>query len=130
MSSVSVSSRLQLSLDDSEAQYLLADYLDHFNSIFPLFDRKEVEAQMGIDFKPDPEQDVAWYAALNIMFAIGSIFEKVSSQGPIDTGLMVDPTDPKFTKSWALFGNCCSVLSELLFQDTNLTGLSALVAMV
>lgn len=117
-------------MDGANGERIYTDYFDHFNNIFPLMDHKEVEAQMSIQLCPDPAEDVAWYAAINMVFAIGSLLERLSLRGRSEVGLMIDPTDLKFARSWGYFSNCCSVLPDLLFQDTNLTGLAALVAMV
>ena len=100
------------------------------NGVFPLFDRLEIETRLNLNEELDPKKDVCWYAALNIVFAVGSLFVQISKQGRIAKHFLMDPTDPNFLESWSYFGNCCSILSDLLFQDTNIVGLSALVAMV
>ena len=111
-----------LLLDDFDC----LDFLGHVNSLFSVYD--EVEIRSHLPNLSEIMIDVAWYASFNMIFAIGSLFHLMAERN--DVGLFIDPADPKFARSWGFFGNCCSVLPGLLLQDTNLTGLAAIVTMV
>ena len=105
-------------------------YLDSFNRTFTLFERTEVMELLRPGNIPHPEEDSASYAALNIILATGSLLLRLSEHTGRKANLMVDPTDKAFYKSWRYFRNACSTFSDITFQDTNLVGVSALVAMV
>ena len=103
-------------------------YFERFNSTFPLFGRSEFDKRLQVAMFKDAWDDTAWYAALNIVMAIGSALEHVSRQNGV--GLMLDPDDPALSRPWRYFKNACSMFSDIAFQDTGIVGVCALVGMV
>ena len=73
-----------------------------------------------------PPPGASWYAALNIVFAIGSAGGALD--GLVPTPELHDDSDP--WSSGGFFRNSCSVLMQLLLSENSLLCVQALVGIV
>lgn len=109
---------------DSALVYSQAFFDECAEAAIEIVDRSYFEARLRAQLKqgdpPTAEQDPAWYALRNIVYASGwrQAFSKRSGFR-YDDGL-----------GWKYFMNAYSVLSELLYCRSNLLAVQALNAMV
>jgi hypothetical protein len=107
-----------------------AGFFNTFNKIFPLFDadtfNKEYERRPNVTAK----EDAAWYAALNMVIAIGSLISatfviysiEAVNPGPLEEGLDL--------QCWKYFKNASTLYIDLTFRESNLMAVQAMIAMV
>jgi hypothetical protein len=79
-------------------------------------------------YSASPPCGAAWYAALNIALAIGSINDAFGKRGASPESVSLDEASP-----WSFAGyfrNSCSVLTELMFTSHNILAVQALLGIV
>lgn len=101
-----------------------AFFEDSQNIFFGLPDRPEFEARLisHWEYNTVSQQDLAWYALRNAIFAVGCQIElrKAKPTGLANTN----------TQAWQFFENAMSVHTELLYAPSNTTAIQALIIMV
>jgi hypothetical protein len=97
-------------------EYMTA-FFGAFNSAFPLYDKEMVLERFEKDYyTASPQQDVAWYASLNVIFLIGRAIAR-RERG-------ADVICERY------FHNASSVFTELLFNGPSLLAVQAMIGMV
>lgn len=91
-------------------------YFEVFNSFLPLYDQAVVEDRYERTGACRPTDDPAWYATLNVFFAIGRAISR-GEGGPDDI-------------SERYLNNASSMFIELAFRSPSLMTVQVLVAMV
>lgn len=105
-----------------------AGFFNTFNVVCPLFDQGRFEEEYARQPAPSHE-DVSWYAALNMVMAIGSLISS-SLRGTEDL-LLNDPRrDASEMVCWKYFRNASSLYIDLTFKEGNLMAVRAMIAMV
>lgn len=113
--------------DDLAWQYTDA-YFEHdpdafYGIIFrPTFEHLLRSFKKGL--MSGPENDVAWYALRNIVYAAGCRMLSVTSSSGCTTSCS------ELSQSWRYFLNALSVHTELVYCRTSLMAVQALTAMV
>jgi hypothetical protein len=101
-------------------------YFEHtLESVFGIVNRQDFEGRLRAHFAhPDADDDDAgWYALRNAVYASGCNAEYSKS---CYTMRFEDAKE----RSWKYFGNALSVQTELLYGQTDISALQALIAMV
>lgn len=89
-------------------KYVLG-FFDHFNSIFPLYNRASFDEFLEHQYSGQPLGGVEWYASLNVVLCLGSMI------------LLVDER-----QSQGYFRNACGCFIDLMFKGSNLMALQAI----
>ncbi|KAH7013830.1 fungal-specific transcription factor domain-containing protein [Ilyonectria destructans] len=100
-------------------------YFDNcLDAVFEITDRREFENRLSAHFKGDPNStsNKSWYALRNIIYASGCRFSL--SEASSRTAF----TESR-TQSWKYFENALSVHTDLLYVNTDLTSIQALLLM-
>ena len=113
------------------SQLIFIAFFNGFGHVFPLFDRADFDARFAKQYPITMEEDVAWYANLNIVFAIGSVMrerEVIRASPP-------NPQSPRYPRAehsvwWKWFRNATSTFIELQFREGSLGAVQAMVGMV
>jgi hypothetical protein len=104
--------------------HLQAYFENSRDSVFGVVQRSNFESRLRVHFQNSdrPDEDVAWYALRNTVYAIGRRLV-VSMDGTGDFAEIQ-------SDSLRFFHNAFSVFSELLFRPSGLMAVQALVVMV
>ena len=97
----------------------------------PLFDQDSFMELYEQQYSPNPPTGPAWYAAMNIVFAIGSLAEAHGERN-LTPELALDnsdyQTEPAAHERY--FQNACGVFTELVFTTHSILAVQALLGMV
>ena len=107
-----------------------SDFFQSVNSIYPLYSRQVFDRYLEQQYSAYPPDDNAWYASLNIVLAIGSVFEQIRLQGSVQLGSIIDHQNPSLVQAWKYFRNASSNFIELFFRNSKLMAVQAVIAMV
>ncbi|EXJ85770.1 hypothetical protein A1O1_06138 [Capronia coronata CBS 617.96] len=116
-------------LPSKEAAIHLANhYFDFFNASFPLLDRRTFWENFERQYSRDADFKHSWFALLNIVLAIACI----TATDAVLTNVLI--CDPLCSTNMADMGskylqNACSMLSEVMLLDTDLTAVQVLMGM-
>ncbi|KAJ5359041.1 fungal-specific transcription factor domain-containing protein [Penicillium cataractarum] len=104
-------------------KYVSAYFENSRDSVFGVVLRSSFESRLRIHFQnaSRPDEDVAWYALRNAVYAIGRRVA-ASMDGTMDFAEIQ-------AESLRLFHNAFSVFAELLFRPSGLMAVQALVVM-
>ncbi|KAJ5756857.1 fungal-specific transcription factor domain-containing protein [Penicillium manginii] len=104
-------------------KYVTAYFENSRDSVFGVVQRSNFESRLRVHFQNSnrPDEDVAWYALRNTVYAIGRRLV-VSMDGTGDFAEIQ-------SDSLRFFHNAFSVFSELLFRPSGLMAVQALVVM-
>ncbi|KAH8586014.1 fungal-specific transcription factor domain-containing protein [Bisporella sp. PMI_857] len=91
------------------ADIYVQGFFDHFNSIFPLYNRASFDEFLEHQYSGQPLGGVGWYASLNVVLCLGSMT------------LLVDEC-----QSRGYFRNACGCFIDLMFKGSNLMALQAI----
>ncbi|EXJ71845.1 uncharacterized protein A1O5_04346 [Cladophialophora psammophila CBS 110553] len=112
--------------DPETARKWIAAYFDEsLESIYGVIHRPQFEARIRRHFASslnDDDNDPAWYALRNAVYATGCRY------------VLSDPQQPQSflaarSQSWKYYENALSVHTDLLYTKTNLTSIQALIIM-
>jgi hypothetical protein len=97
----------------------------------PLFDQDSLMELYEQQYSPNPPTGPAWYASMNIVFAIGSLAEALGEPNSIPE-LALDNSDYQNEPSAheQCFQNACGVFTELVFTTRSILAVQALLGMV
>lgn len=110
----------------------LTEFFNGFGAIFPLFTKSIFMQRFERQYPITPSQDEAWYACVNVVFAIGSvILNKHQNYGsPKSTGSSPRSQNPEDEVWWKWFRNASSTYIDLQFREGNLNAVQAMIGMV
>lgn len=113
------------------AMIYITEFFNGFGSIFPLFTKSIFMEKFEHQYPVTPSQDEAWYACLNVVFAIGSvILNKHQNYGsPKSTGSSPRSQNPEDEVWWKWFRNASSTYIDLQFREGNLNAVQAMIGM-
>jgi hypothetical protein len=107
-------------------------YFRTFVNLFPLYDEKTFTERFAKQYPVKSAEDPAWYANLNIIFAIGDVMKEKNSARVRSPGSM--HSSPRFPTEdsmwWKWLRNASSVFIDLQFREGSLGAVQALVGMV
>ncbi|KAI9730852.1 MAG: hypothetical protein M1834_005570 [Cirrosporium novae-zelandiae] len=102
-------------------------FFGSINTAIPLFDQASFLQLYEKQYSSDPPRGAAWYASLNIVFAIGSMALALGEQGSTPEPVAQDQIEP--WSFWEYCRNAYSVFTELLFTSHNMLAVQALLGM-
>ena len=102
-------------------------YFQGINDVFPIFDQQMFNTRLDQMYRSRSRDDVAQYACVNIVFALGSLLHTSGEERRADPEALASRISN--AQSWRLFHNTSSHLMDLMMKPS-LTSLQALIAMV
>lgn len=103
-----------------------ADFFTGFNVLFPLFHKESFMVLFDRHYSNDPPINSGWYAAFNMVLAIGCRLRvSHTAEMPDDVAIA-----RHIQTGWMYFQNAASVLTELLLRNTDLMSIQAILGMV
>lgn len=105
-------------------------FFDGWNHTFPLYDRAAFEARLAKKYPVTPSDEIAWYASVNIVLAIGWILYPLNMNGSSPLPSAVKSNDIHTQSWWKWFRNAGSTYIDLQFREGSLLAVQSLIGMV
>ncbi|KAG8525701.1 uncharacterized protein KY384_000461 [Bacidia gigantensis] len=113
---------------DTAIEYVECFFAD-FNTVHPLFNRTIFNSYLYSQYSAQPSEDVAWYAAFNVVLAIGTMQQQMRVLKANDLGPILNHRNRLFTTAWRYFRNASSLFIDLTFQYPNVVSVQAMLGM-
>lgn len=102
-----------------EAQLLIQEAFEGYNAVFPIFDQLSFLRAFEVRYPVDERDDVAWWACLNVVFALAHRFRAIRTQD----------SDSEDFHAWGYLQNALAVVAELTLLEPGLLAVQALLGM-
>ncbi|KUJ17595.1 uncharacterized protein LY89DRAFT_57986 [Mollisia scopiformis] len=113
------------------AMIYITEFFNGFGAIFPLFSQPIFMERFVRLYPLTPSQDPAWYACLNVVFAIGSVIlnKQQTRNSPCSSASSPRSSNPEDEVWWKWFRNASSTFLELQFREGNMSAVQAMIGM-